>query len=344
MPVFKNEEVLSQEYLPDILPHREMQIQTVAKNLLPVAKGKSAQNIFIFGGPGLGKTAVTKFVFRNFEEEYPNVKTIYVNCWECNTSIALLSKLTIELGMMVARRGLGKDEVMGRFLEIFGKTRKGVVVCLDEVDQLIHKDQNVLYDLLRLRQNVGKDIGLVMISNNPHIFAKLEPRVRSSLNTDEIEFKPYTLEEMKDILQERVEHAFASVENGVVALAANHAVKNGGDVRIGLQVLQRAGRIGEGEDANKLKVSHVREVLKEVGRVKPEILKENISEKEREVVKVVEKVGESSFSNLYKAYCKKVRNPVSERMFQDYVKHLGEIGLINVSKEKISHKRIISKV
>lgn len=344
MSVFKNEEVLSQEYLPDILPHRETQIQTVAKNILPVAKGKSAQNIFLFGGPGLGKTAVTKFIFRNFEEEYPNVKTIYVNCWDCNTSIALLSKLTIDLGMMVARRGLGKDEVMGRFLEIFAKTKKGVVVCLDEVDQLIHKDQSALYDLLRLRQNIGKDIGIVMISNNPYVFAKLEPRARSSLNTDEIEFKPYTLEEMKDILQERIDYAFTSVESGVVALAANHAVKNGGDVRIGLQVLQRAGRIAENSDVNKLEVSHVREVLKEVGKVKPEILKENISEHEREVLKVVEKIGESSFRDLYKAYCKKIKSPVSERMFQDYVKHLGNIGLINVSKEKVSHKRIISKI
>jgi cell division control protein 6 len=327
-----------------MLPHRESQIKALAENLEPAAKGKSAQNTFIFGEPGIGKTSVVKLVFRKMEEEYPNVKTVYVNCWECNTSIALLSKLTIDLGMMVARRGLGKDEIMQRFLEVFGKTRKSLVVCLDEVDQLVYKDQGALYDLLRMRQHVNKDVGLVMISNNPNVFAKLEPRVSSSLDVDEIHFKPYTVAEMKNILKERVDKAFSSIEAGVPILAANHAVKNGGDVRVGLKVLQKAGRLAEKEGDSKLKVSHLKKVIPDVGLAKPEILKQNISERETEVLKIVEKAGEGSFGEIYEKYAKRSSDPVSERMFQEYVKHLGQLGLIRISEAKVDHKRIISKV
>ena len=36
--IFKNEDVLSFEYLPDILPCRETQIKQLADNLLPASK------------------------------------------------------------------------------------------------------------------------------------------------------------------------------------------------------------------------------------------------------------------------------------------------------------------
>ncbi len=183
-----------------------------------------------------------------------------------------------------------------------------------------------------------------MISNNPNVFAKLEPRISSSLDVDEIQFKPYTIAEMKDILAKRIDSAFSSVENGAAILAANHAVKNGGDVRTGLKVLQKAGRLAEKEGDSKLKVSHLKKVIPEVGQAKPEILKRNISEGETEVLSAVEKIGEGSFGEVYEKYAKRSKDPVSERMFQEYVKHLGQLGLIKISDEKIDHKRIISKV
>ena len=127
--VFKNEEVLSSEYVPELLPHRETQIKQVASNLEPAAYGKKITNTFVFGGPGIGKTATAKFIFRKFEEEYQNVKPVYLNCWDFNTSIAVLSELTIQLGWPVQRRGWGKDEIMNRFVEALTKTKKNLVVC-----------------------------------------------------------------------------------------------------------------------------------------------------------------------------------------------------------------------
>lgn len=122
--IFKNEQALSTEYLPEFLPHRETQIELIAKNISPASKGRPVQNMFIIGSPGIGKTASVRFVFRQFEEFSERIKTIYINTWNYNTSVAILSKIVLDLGMFVQRRGLSKDEIMERLIEALKKVIK----------------------------------------------------------------------------------------------------------------------------------------------------------------------------------------------------------------------------
>jgi len=344
--IFKNENVLLPEFLPGLLPHREIQIQQLANNLLPASKSRKPQNTFLFGPPGIGKTACIKFVFREFEDFSERVKTIYINCWDYKSAHSILSKIASELGMFAQRRGIGKDEILEKIMEFCKKIKKGLIVCLDEVDQLIFKEQEALYDLLRINQYIENPFGLVFISNNPYVFADVEPRIKSSLSIEEIEFKPYSLEEMKDILEERVDLAFGSVEKGVALLSANHTVQKGGDVRVGLEILLKAGRLAESENSRKLKVEHVKKILPSVKPAKPEIIKEKIREDERIILEVLEEKKELLSGELYKEYCKRIESPVSERMFRDFVNHLGELNLIKVRRRKRGIKgrtRVISK-
>jgi cell division control protein 6 len=340
--IFKNEEILSPEYLPELLPHRENQIKQLANNLLPAAKGRKPQNTFLFGPPGIGKTAVTKYVFREFEE-YSGIKAIYINCWGYRTAVAILSKVVIDLGTFVQRRSMSKDEIIEKLKETCNKTRKGLIICLDEVDQM---EKEVLYDLLRINQYIDNPVGIVFISNNPFVFVETEPRVRSSLSVEEIEFKAYSLEEMKNILKERARLAFAAVEEGVVLLAANCAVQNGGDARVGLDCLQKSGRIAEQENSDKVKVEHIKRILSQVKPAKPEILKEKIDETEKTIFEIVKKKKYWLSGELYQSYCERVEKPVSERLFRDFVNHLAEINLIKIRERKRGVKgrmRVISR-
>jgi len=61
--------------------------------------------------------------------------------------------------------------------------------------------------------------------------------------------------------------AFKSYENGISALVANKAIEKGGDVRIALNILLKAGRLAK----DKLTVDIVKEAMKE----------ENSNEKEK---------------------------------------------------------------
>lgn len=342
--IFKNEDAVSPEYLPDMLPHREQQIKQLADNLLPASKGRKPQNTFISGSPGIGKTASAKYVFREFEN-YSGIKTIYMNCWDYNTSLAVLTKIVSEFGMFVQRRGWAKDEIISRLTEVLKKSKKSLLICLDEVDQLIYKDQKVLYDLLRVNQYVRNPVGLIFISNNPHVFANLEPRIMSSLSLDEIEFKPYTLQEMKDILKERVDYGFHSVEEGVVALASAHALNKNGDVRVGLECLLKAGRLAEKEASDKVKVIHVKKVLKTVGEAKPEILKGNVTDVEKLIVDIVSgNKNTMTFDDIYRIYEGTVQSPLTKKMFREYINHLDSINLLKIGKRKSGKSRFILKV
>ena len=60
--IFKNKEVLRPSYVPDILPHREKNIEELASILVPALKGETPSNVFIYGKTGTGKTAVTRYV------------------------------------------------------------------------------------------------------------------------------------------------------------------------------------------------------------------------------------------------------------------------------------------
>jgi cell division control protein 6 len=336
--IFKREEVLFPEYLPPILPHRENEIKQLAQNLLPASEKRKPQNTFIFGPPGTGKTACIKFVFREFED-YSGIKTVYINCWDFRTSCAVFSKIILDLGFMVQRKGWARDEILLRFVEIFRKLNSGLIVCFDEVDQL---EQEVLYDFLRIGQYVNLPIGLVLISNSPYVFQNYEPRIKSSLDIEEIEFRPYSLSEMKDILMERAKEAFFSFDSAIVLLAANHAVKKGGDVRVGLQALLKAGKEAEKENSEKVEVEHMKKILSSVLKVKPQILEEKISETEKIILKVLgEKI--LSIKEVYDAYCKEVEKPINEKAFRNYLRHLCEIGLIKIRKRKVGREKLVSK-
>ena len=328
--LFKNEEALSPEYMPESLPHREYQIEKIAKNIEPASKGRKPQNTFIHGSPGIGKTASMKFIFRQFED-YSGIKTIYINTWDYNTSIAILTKLVHSLGFFVPPRGVAKAEVLSRLTEALNKMKGGLIVCLDEVDQLVKKDETALYDLLRLNQYVNNPLGLVMISNYKDIFLKLEPRIKSSLDIETIEFKPYTLQEMKNILNERCKDGFRTgvIEEGVVLLCANHAVNRGGDVRVGLEVLRKSSRLAEDEMSGKVLVQHVKQVLPGVKSVKMEIMREKLEGVDKNIVEVLTKNEELTSTELLEEYNKAYEN-IAHNTLTQHVKHLQKIGMVRI--------------
>jgi len=337
--IFAREEVLLPEFLPEALPHRESQRQLVADNIQPAAFGRKPQNTFIFGAPGIGKTATTLFIFREFENFSERVKTIYINCWDYKTAHAVLSKIALDLGQFVQRRGMGKDEIIEKLAEACKRSRKSIIVALDEADQLVFNDQEALYDLLRIGQYVENQFGFIFISNHQDAFAKLEPRIKSSLNIDEVQFKPYTLDEMRDILQKRAEMAFRKVEPGVVALAAYHAVKKGGDVRAGLEILLKAGRAADKENAGSVLASHVRKIVGDVEKPKPKILKEKISEPERQLMEIVKERKELTAGELFEEYKKRFGElSLSERRVRELINHLEETGLIKSRKALLGSK------
>jgi len=283
MSVFKREEVLYPEYLPLNLPHREGQIKLISENLSLLLKNSKPMNIFIYGPPGVGKTVVAKFILREFEQ-YSGIKNIYINCWQYNTSFAVLSEIGITIGAFVSRRGWAKDEIFSRIVQTMENNRLNLIIVLDEIDQLIKNDASVLYDLLRIENYTKQKISLIFISNDKYVFRNVEDRIKSSLNLEEIEFKPYTFLEMKDIVEQRMKEAFVAYEEGVSALVAAKAAEKG-DVRVALEILLKAGRIAK----DKLRVEDVKKVIKEEINPKTQEIMKVLSEEEKRILEILDK-------------------------------------------------------
>lgn len=333
--IFKDERFLYPEYIPEKLPFREAQIAEIANSLRPLLRNGRPQNLFLFGPSGTGKTVTAKYVLRELEEQTSKAKGIYINCFEFHTRNAVLNKLCIALGNPVPRRGLASDEIYNEL--ICTLKAKGImpIVVLDEADQLIRDktSSQLLYDLLRTAELHSIHIGIVLISNIPDALVLLDDRVRSSLSAAMIEFKQYTPQQLKQILGERAKNAFFedALEEDVINLAAAYAAKCNGDARIAINSLLVAGRIAEKECAKKLSVEHLRKAFE---NIKPRALEKalpHLDMHEKEILKIMCNREKVFSGELYKIYCSKVEQPITERSFREKLNRLAELKLLEVS-------------
>ena len=82
--VFQDERFLYPEFIPELLPHREKEIESLVYCFDPILKGRKPLNVFLVGPTGVGKTVSAKYVLRELEDNFDRVKSLYLNCFEYN--------------------------------------------------------------------------------------------------------------------------------------------------------------------------------------------------------------------------------------------------------------------
>lgn len=243
---------------------RETEVERIADAVRPLAKGRPPENLLVYGPPGVGKTTCVNHVLEQLEGQ-ANVKTVYINCWQYNTRPSLLTQLLIELGYPAPRKGKPVDELLSKIREWLTKNRD-VAVVLDEFDQL--KDPaEIIYDLNQASEEAENELGLLLISNEDQSGLDLDPRSQSRLRCNAVEFTRYDAEELAAILEQRAEEAFRprGLSDHVPQLIADIVADEGGDCRQALNMLLRAGRRADRENADKVTPKHVQQ-----GRNQPE--------------------------------------------------------------------------
>lgn len=348
--LFGDERALYPEFLPEKLPCREREIGEIVFALQPLAKARKPRNLFLYGAPGTGKTAVVKHVISQLQEFTGRAKGILVNCFEFNSRHAVLSEIALRLGSAIPRRGVSVDETFTTIIEELLQRKLSPIIVLDEADQLLAQKEGstLLYELLRLPAEKNILLGVIIVSNNPGLVAGLDERVRSSLGAQQLFFEKYSPAQLKQILSERCEIAFlpGAVEKDSIALAAAHAAKLGGDCRIAIDALLQAGRLAERENSAKLTQGHLRAVFDSVDRVSLEKRLAYLSPSDIAVIKPVADFGSEEITSgaLYEKYCKRNKNPLTLRRFRDILNKLEEMRLVSLEDATVGGKGKTRKI
>ncbi|MEM4255326.1 MAG: AAA family ATPase [Candidatus Norongarragalinales archaeon] len=345
------EEVLMPEYYPAELLHREAEMQAIAEAIKPLIDGRQPDNLFIHGDSGTGKTTCVKHVLKEMEEYTSRVRTVYANCWEYSTRMAVYSLIVNQLKEILPRRGLATDEVFNRITEVMEKEGVRVLVVLDELDGLFfHNEEKLLYELSRAGK--GKPFfGIIGISNDPYLLVNKDMRIKSSVRFTDFEFKHYNKQQMAEILAERAKAGLlpGSWGKDVIEACAEKAVARKSNVRVGLELLWKAAKHADKQDKKKITVEDVEAVDGKtlydsknmlVEECSFEIRSKSLTEEEKLILEIL-KTGEKQSSELYLAFCKKLTR--TKRQIRNYLKALEAKNLVVIEEVKGSNPMLNSK-
>ncbi len=362
--IFRNKTVLQSNYAPSQILHRNEQISFLANVFAPALRCEKPSNIFIYGKTGTGKTLTVKYIMDHLKivasQKGVSVKVIYLNCKlkkVADTEYRLIAQLLKDYGKSVPATGLPTDEVYNCFFAVLDSKKHILLLVLDEIDQLVGRAGNeLLYNLTRINSELkNTQIALIGIANDLKFTESLDPRVKSSLSEEEIDFHPYNAAQIQDILQYRAQLAFGPgvLEEGLLEKCAAFAAREHGDARRALELLRVSGEIAERHNESKVLILHLDQAEEKIERDR---ILDVVSTQPKQCQLVLfsilracsgkKGVFTGELYSLYEHYCVQAGfRPLTQRRVSDIIAELDMLGIINaqiVSKGRYGRTREIS--
>ena len=353
--LIKNRDILHFTYIPENILHRDSEQELVTQSLMPILKHSRPSNLLVYGKPGTGKTLVVKKILSKIQtrvekSNFP-IKLIYANSKEETTLYQLLVSFGRQLGLeekQLPSNGLSISEVFKRLLKTIENNHLNAVFVIDEIDylaDLVRKTgKDILYQLTRANERLKTgSLTFVGISNDLTFKERLDPRVLSTLGEEEIVFKTYSVEQIRKILEARVEEAFVpgAVDSSAINLCSAMAGREHGDARRAIDLLRVAGEIAEREQKTSIIEDHIRLASNKIEENKEVTALQSFPLHEKLLIIAAMKSSELSTGEIYTTYknlCRAVRQ--QELTQRRVTQMLNEIELSGIIYGRIVHQGI----
>ncbi|HET7643484.1 MAG TPA: AAA family ATPase [Nitrososphaeraceae archaeon] len=280
--IFKDRTKLSPRYIPSELVHREKQIHLLVRIFTDIQKDPDnfpLTVLQVIGPTGIGKTStIMKFssiLEKELKSNKINLKIAYINLkLHGGNKYAIYKYLLNCIAPELPPQGLSAEEMLRQMLDYLILNKIYSLIILDEIDYLIKisKETGIIYDLTRLNEfdptkkcNVK---GVIFISRSTEYYEKLDNAELSSLGRGFIEFPPYTIEQISDILIRRAKEAFENnvIGTDIIDLVAKIIISPviNGDIRYALDLLSYSGNLAETEGTGRLLSEHIRKINRQI--------------------------------------------------------------------------------
>jgi cell division control protein 6 len=335
--VFRDEHVFEIDYLPETFLHRDSQMESLKYALRPAVRGSRPLNVVARGPPGTGKTTAIKKLFGELRAEAMDVRAVQVNCQVNGTRYSVFSRLFEGIfDYEPPSSGISFKKLFGQITDRLVDDEEVLVVALDDVNYLFYENEasDTLYSLLRAHEeHAGAKIGVICISSDLDldVIEELDGRVQSVFRPEEVYFPTYDEREIADILHERVKRGFrdGAVTTTVLDRVAQLTADSNGDLRVGIDLLRRAGLNAEMRGATEVSVDDVEDAYDKSKYVHLSRALRGLSESESALVEVIAEHSGEQAGAVYEAFHD--RTDLGYTRYSEIINKLDRLGIIDAT-------------
>jgi len=317
--ILRNPEVFDDSYLPADIPHRDGEIRDISSELEMFSRSYPLRAV-VYGPPGTGKTTVAKYILQSFSNHH-GTKSIYVNSLISNSKLSILSSLADSLGIIMPRRGISSDEIMARVKE----REKRIVLIMDEADSL--KEKDLLYYLAKSKETLGMEIGFIAITNVPAFLSMADARL-PALITKRMEFKPYSPQQIRDIILERAKKGLmpGAFDESIIGKIAGFAATHLGNVRLAIYLLSLSAKNAELRGNGKIMLEDVENAKQDLISSMLDKMSCKLTADEQKVMEVIESISFPSTADIEQ------KVPLAPRTIRNILKSLEDREYLSVDE------------
>ncbi|KAG5518465.1 hypothetical protein PMAC_002860 [Pneumocystis sp. 'macacae'] len=228
--------------VPASLPCREKEFSFICSQILNALETGHGECIYVSGTPGTGKTVtikeVVRYLFQKVEDgEIDDFKYLEINGMkvvDANQAYSLLWE-ALEGERVTPKHAL---MLLEQRFSLPNPHRVPCVVLIDELDQLVTKDQKVMYNMFNWPTLQHSRLIIIAVANTMDLPERiLSNKISSRLGLTRISFSGYTFDQLKTIIHTRLQEISGSLmDQDAIELASRKVSVVSGDARRALDI------------------------------------------------------------------------------------------------------------